>query len=298
MISILIPVYNFDICTLVQELHRQSSQLAIPFEIICLDDGSTTAFKEKNRTIKEYTHLTYQELPQNLGRSKIRNRLGELAKYDQLLFMDCDSKVVREDYMAHYANHLQSRSVLYGGRVYQPSPPADPALRFHWEYGRQREQQTADQRAKKPFHAFMTNNFIIPKAIFQQIRFDEQLTQYGHEDTLFGMELKRRNIHILHLDNPLEHLGLETQTIFLQKTQKGIENLYQLYTRQLDIETKLLSLFLRLKRNNLHTATHFILRKLKPLIRSAMRYQPKQMRWFDLWKLAILLEYDAQNKDR
>ena len=47
MLSILIPVYNFDIIAFVTELHRLCEQEKIPFEIILLDDASDEKFKIK-----------------------------------------------------------------------------------------------------------------------------------------------------------------------------------------------------------------------------------------------------------
>ena len=51
MISILIPVYNYDVTELVAELHRQCMDLGMPFEILCYDDGSQSDFKAKNQII-------------------------------------------------------------------------------------------------------------------------------------------------------------------------------------------------------------------------------------------------------
>ena len=91
---------------------------------------------------------------------------------------------------------------------------------FHWKYGSLREQSSVEQRNLKPYHSFMTNNFLIPKSIFLAIRFEEALTQYGHEDTLFGMELQRRGVPIVHLANPLRHGGLEAEGKFSSYRQQ------------------------------------------------------------------------------
>ena len=40
MLSVTIPVYNFDITPLVQCLYEQLTRAQVPFEIILLDDGS------------------------------------------------------------------------------------------------------------------------------------------------------------------------------------------------------------------------------------------------------------------
>ena len=99
MLSILLPFYNFDIQQLVQDLHRQCTQAAIPFEILCYDDVSAPRFRQLNASVADLAGVNYVELEENVGRSRIRNSLGKAAQFDYLLFMDCDSQVVRNDYI-------------------------------------------------------------------------------------------------------------------------------------------------------------------------------------------------------
>lgn len=296
MLSILIPVYNFDIRQLVYDLRKQSELAGVAYEIICLDDGSTDHFKVIHQELKVLSNVQYEELPQNLGRSRIRNRLATMAQYEYLLFMDNDSGVTHPNYIQIYLDHLHPKQLLYGGRVYKDKMPKEKELQFHWYYGRQREQTNANQRKTRPYHSFMTNNFLIPKSIFEQIKFDEQLTQYGHEDTLFGMELRKRQIPIIHLDNPLEHLGLEPREIFLKKTKNGIQNLYSLYQRGLPIETKLLNTFQSIKKWNLTFPARLLLHQMHPFIMQQIEQRPYEMRWFDLLKLSYLLAVAKEQK--
>ena len=53
-------------------------------------------------------------------------------------------------------------------------------------------------------------NFMIEKLTFLQHQFDESITKYGHEDTLFGKALQADRIPIIHIDNPLLNKGLDT----------------------------------------------------------------------------------------
>ena len=71
MLSILIPVYNFDVNALVSDLHRQAIDCGIAFEIRCYDDGSTEAFRAKNRAIQTMGNVVWVELEQNIGRSAL-----------------------------------------------------------------------------------------------------------------------------------------------------------------------------------------------------------------------------------
>ena len=291
MMSILIPVYNFDVRALVQDLHRQGVACGIEFEIICLDDGSQSEYKEKNRSLKELEHLRYEELTNNVGRSKIRNLLAQRAAFDYLLFMDCDSAVEDENYLERYIQHLNPEILLYGGRVYQTAPPSNLEYLLHWTYGTQREQQTANARKLQPYHSFMTNNFLIPKKIMLETPFLESLTGYGHEDTLFGFELRRKSIPIIHLENPLRHVGLETATDFLRKSKQGIRNLYFLeihYPGQL--ETRLLNTYRRLNKSFLASFFIFILALLEQSNLKNLRGFRPNMRRFDLLKLYWLLQ--------
>ena len=85
--------------------------------------------------------------------------------------------------------------------------------------------------------AFSTFNVLIEKSIFSKLRFNEELKQYGHEDTLFSYQLLKAGIKILHIDNGLIHEGLESNHDYLNKTKLGIENLSRLYDKVTDKKT-------------------------------------------------------------
>lgn len=298
MISVLIPVYNFDIRQLVKDLYDQLARTGLAFEILCFDDGSKEDFKIINRQLSTLEPFNpsitppfhYLELPQNLGRARIRNFLAKAAQYPYLLFMDCDSKVISLHYIQYYISHLKEDILLYGGRSYDPTPPDSPELYFHWHYGTKREQIPAYIRQQNPYHAFMTNNFLIPKIIFDQIQFDESLTQYGHEDTLFGFELQKKGIQILHLDNPLEHLGLEEVNTFLKKTEQGIENLVQLTKIEPALQTRLLKTYQQLNTYHLTGLINNILKTGKTIILHELKSRKPNLYFFDLYKLHLLIQ--------
>ncbi|MCF8243712.1 MAG: glycosyltransferase family 2 protein [Saprospiraceae bacterium] len=288
MLSILIPIFNFDVRPLVNDLHGQCEAAGVGYEILCFDDGSTPDFKQKNKEIWKRTNVIYREMPQNLGRSAIRNTLGRSARFEYLLFMDCDSRVVSPVFIQNYLHHAAPDCLVYGGRCYSDQPPADPALRFHWHYGRQREQSSAAERSRLPYHSFMTNNFLVPKPIFLGILFDETLRQYGHEDTLFGMELAKRQIPILHIDNPLEHIGLEPVAVFLRKTEQGIENLVKLKNEGKPVETRLLSSFQTCRHWGIERPIEWLFSALKGLIVRQLSSASPSLRLFDFYKLGLL----------
>lgn len=297
MLSVLIPVYNYDITHLVKNLHQQCLEAEIVFEILCFDDGSTQHFKSQNKTLKSLKNVVHKELPQNVGRSKIRNELGKAAQHDYLLFMDCDSKVVSKKFIKNYIEKLDPGSLLYGGRVYQPDPPQKEFF-FHWFYGIHREQIPVEKRKHSPYHSFMTNNFLIPKSIFIQFPFDENLTQYGHEDTIFGLQLMKAKIPIIHIDNPLEHLGLEPTNSFLEKTKQGVENLLYLSQKNELIDTKLLRTFKKIKNWGIAALILFAFRFSKSNLIKNFHTSNVNLKLFDFYKLGLLIEADQAKKNQ
>ena len=80
MLSILIPTYNYDITQLVKDLYAQAEGLGVQYEIIVMEDGSDQ-FLVANQQIGLLNHCRYIALPDNIGRSAIRNRLADEAQF-------------------------------------------------------------------------------------------------------------------------------------------------------------------------------------------------------------------------
>ena len=228
MLSINIPVYNIEVGSLVLQLINQAEKLDISFEIRVYDDGSSDAFKNKNRVIYEYSNVFYLELEKNLGRSVIRNKMGFESKFEYLLFIDADSKIVKGDYLEMFLNNTKSNRVLCGGTTYQLEKPEEHKKMLRWFYGTNREAVPAEIRNSKKGFIITSNNFLIEKKVFEQIHFREDLKNYGHEDTLLGYDLFKSKKEIFHINNPVEHTGLEDSELFIEKTKVALENLYQI----------------------------------------------------------------------
>ena len=225
MLSILIPIYNYNAVELVQQLYNQVVKAEIPFEILLLDDNSDHTCKHENVVLRSLPNTTLFELPTKVGRAIARNYLAGQAKYDYLLFLDCDSEPIDDEFIARYIPYCKGkRIVVCGGTAYkQQKPQTDSYLR--WIYGVCCETKSAKQRNKAPNSQFSTFNFLISRELFLTIRFNELLRNYGHEDTLFGLELQKQNYIVTHIDNPLYHTGIDTNTVYLEKTRQGVENL-------------------------------------------------------------------------
>lgn len=227
MLSILIPTYNYDCTHLVSDLHQQADQSGIDYEIIVADDASSISlYKEKNREINALPHCRLIELEENVGRARIRNLLADAARHEWLLFMDSDAEVIAPRFITNYMVHCTAGvDVICGGLCHADTLPS-PTVSLRYAYEKRADKRrSARYRAEYPYERFTPFNFLIRKETFMAIRFDETIRGYGHEDTLFGIELQRKEIPLLHIDNPLRHLGLEANEAFLLKTQTALRNL-------------------------------------------------------------------------
>ncbi len=301
MISILIPVYDFDVTNLVNTLHKQANGLNIVFEIIVLDDNSGEKYKEINCVLDRLTNVHYFELEKNIGRSGIRNRLADMAKYEHLLFMDCDAEILYNNYLENYVDLCKGTIVVCGGWIYSPVAPKADHHKLRWKYGLRRESQTARERSRHPYAYFMTNNFLISKSIIKKHGFDESLTGYGHEDTLYAWELRKNNVPINHIDNPMIHLGLESNRVFLQKSRQRVRNLLKIldkldYPKEIEIHARIMLSFNRLEKFKLLKAYCCLSRKTdKFMIRNLHGKYPSLL-VFDLYKLGYLCQVHRKKK--
>ena len=228
MLSINIPVYNCQVTSLIDQLSFQAETVGIKYEIRVYDDHSEENFRQKNRQIGGLPNVIYKELDQNLGRSAIRNLLGSDAVYEYLLFIDADSLVIQTDYLRKYLDSANQRRVVCGGTAYSSQKPEDEHTYLRWYYGKNRESISAAKRKSSKGFIITSNNFLIPKQVFREIHFRESIGQYGHEDTLLGFDLFNGGIEIHHIDNPLEHIGLEDSTVFLEKTRIALKSLHKI----------------------------------------------------------------------
>jgi glycosyltransferase involved in cell wall biosynthesis len=237
-ISLLIPVFDYDIIALVHSMKNAMGKVPEFYEIVIGDDGSSSEYREKYRSL-EAANVNVISSEKNIGRAAIRNRLALEAQGDFLIFIDADVMLpgTAEAYILKWLPFLKNSKVICGGTLYHDSAPGDPDKLLRWKYGKWREQKSAAERNKNPHAGFSTFNVLIEKSVFSKIRFNEELKQYGHEDTLLGYQLKKAGIDILHIDNGLMHEGLESNRDFLNKTKLGIENLSKLYDKVTDKRT-------------------------------------------------------------
>ncbi len=295
MLSICIPVYNFNVINLIKTLDEQTKALGILYEIIVIDDCSNSDKKLINNELLSIKSVFYIELDKNIGRSAIRNLFLKYAKFEHLLFLDCDSQIADNLFIANYIRHCNpSEQVVCGGRIYPPKQK-NRQYNLRWEYGVTRECIPAEVRIKKPYQSFMTNNFLIHRNVLETIKFEENLTGYGHEDSLFGYRLMQNNIPVIHVQNPVIHDYTETYSEFLHKTRQALENLYFIKSEMnlgndFDNMIKLLRVYDWIKKNFLEIPVLLVSIVLKPLIILFFRFGLISLKAFDFYKLGYYIK--------
>lgn len=278
MLSILLPTYNVDVQPLVHDLLHQARQLNIPFEILIEDDASSDRnICVGNHALLSEPEVTYFQNHVNKGRSKVRNHLAVAANYPYLLFIDGDAGMKSTNFISQYVQHIRFHQhgdmpfVVLGGVAYREMTP-DPAFRLRWKYGIAREQKTAAIRNITPYRSFTPFNMLATKTVFDAVCFDEWFTTYGFEDTVFGDQLRQKEIPVTHIDNELYHDGIDSNIDYLDKVESAIGNLAALYkTDKLPDsfvkESRLLQTYIRCKRVRMAGLVGLCLRVLKRPLR-------------------------------
>lgn len=295
-LSVLIPIFNFPVLSLVKTLHQQAKRLELEFEILCYDDGSTDgATKELNNKLADLAGVVYKEFKQNKGRSQIRNLLAKESKYENLLFIDSDSRIVNNDFLQIYMEAAKECEVVAGGTVYIQQPQKEFSLRYY--YGKSREELSAEERSRDPYKNLCLNNTLIRKKLFVNHLLDENILKYGHEDTKFALSLKKSMVNICHIDNAVEHIGLEENAVFLSKTKDGVANFLYLSNEGIVNRTKLYRSFKLLQATGLSKLFIYLWNLgEKPLMKNLHSSHPSIF-LFDLYKLQLLLKLNKGNRN-
>ncbi|MGB3619624.1 MAG: hypothetical protein WBA12_16005, partial [Catalinimonas sp.] len=139
-----------------------------------------------------------------------------------------------------------------------------------------------------PYESLTMNNLLVRREVFLSVRLDETMRTYGHEDTRFGWELRARKIPVLHIDNPVYHLGLEPNDVFIDKTRQAVANLRRLTREEGSKErTSLLRAYQGIR----HLAPVYtrLYDAAEPLLLRSLRSERPWLRALDLLKLREMM---------
>ena len=293
VLSVCIPVFNFDVRELVSDLKKQIEADGISAEIILIDDASDASCKKTNHILQNEVNQ-FIFLEKNTGRSRIRNLFQKYAAGEYLLFLDCDGKITDEKFLKKYTDFIQKNpeaKVIYGGRSVLGAVP-DPENYLRWKFAVERENLPVDLRLDKPYLSFQTNNFIIRKDTFEEVHFNPDFQKYGYEDLLFAMDLKSDNVKIDHIDNTILNNDLESNVVYLEKVAESVESLAKMLKdeslKAKLSEVKLVRLYNQLP---LKSVIRFFLSDTMLLaIKKKLLKGNVNLRYLDLYKLGLLMK--------
>jgi glycosyltransferase involved in cell wall biosynthesis len=287
MLSILIPVYNYAVYSLVFELHKQCLECNLAFEIICQDDASKD-FLIENNEINALENCCFSSNETNLGRGKNINKMAGKANYDWLLILDCDTFPQNYHFIKEYHLKIQENRnlIIFGGIVYDVKKPQKDQL-LRWDYGHKRESLSVEKRKRKPNSSALTSNLLIKKELFLEYPFDENITKYGYEDLCFMMALETNKIKTKHIENPAFHLNLETSAQFLDKTKTALKNLvYIVNSKKTNLkDSKIITVYSLLKKLKLTSLTVYFFNLFENRITAQLISDKPSLLLFDLYKL-------------
>lgn len=288
-LSVLIPVYNWDSSALIEGLHAQGMALGVDFELVVADDCSTD-LNLRDKVASSAAALEkclYLASDHNLGRAAIRNFLAEKASFNKLLFIDCDAGLASDGFLSAYLDSSTKVQVVCGG-LKHPSSLPQPGMELRYRYEKAADRyRTAKYRSRNPYDRFTPFSFLIDRDVFMGIRFDEAISGYGYEDVEFGVSLQALGVSILHIDNPLIHLGLDDNRTYLKKTASAISNLYENRSAMAQ-GSHLLNVYYRLERLHLIPLVRFSGHMLASFMRRNLTGRHPSLKLFSFYKLQYL----------
>ncbi|WP_379966798.1 glycosyltransferase family 2 protein [Epilithonimonas sp. UC225_85] len=299
-LSICIPVYNFDVNQLVSDLQNQIDSDQLDAEIILIDDASIKEIIDRNKNLENKVSR-FIFLDHNIGRSKIRNLFLKFSESEYLLFLDCDGKIISKNFLKNYSDFIKEKNpdVVFGGRKVDKIKP-NPEYGLRWKFATERENLTLKERLKTPYSSFQTNNFIVRKSILKKNPFNEGITQYGYEDSIFAKDLFKIKVKIDHIDNPIFNNDVETNEIFLIKADQSAKSLAQLIKKDKNVERiskiKLAKAYFRLKKTGGIFLYQLIYKLSKSFIQKKLLGGHASLKVLDFYKLGQLIGY--MNKER
>ena len=290
MLSILIPTYNYSIVELVNRVHKQALNAEIIFEIIVIDDfSSDKEITENNSTIEKLSFTTLYKNRKNLGRTATRNLLAQKAKNKLLLFLDADVLPKYDDFIIRFQlDKNKDCQVIYGGVSYYKDKPKSINI-LRWKYGLEREAKSVEEREKEPF-VIISQNLLIETNLFQKLNANNT-NAYGL-DILFSNNLKEKKIPVKHIDNPVYHLGLESNETFINKSLEAVKTTFQLEEKQL-LESNFRPLqksYQSLKKWRMISLFNSVIKAFKSFIKSNLLSENPSLFLFDLYKLQYYID--------
>ncbi len=297
MLSVLIPVYNYNITELVGNIHKQLIASAIDFEIICLDDKSNQDIIDNNLDIEKLSSTTYKLSDKNNGIAVNRQILVDAAKYDWIILIDADVELINDNYISNYLQAIEEGGkVIFGGISYKNTQPDTNSI-LRWKYGKECEELDAETRNKHPYKVTSAANLCIKKDVYKQFGLGAIGDSYGM-DIFFGPQLKLNQVPVIHINNSVYHLGLESSSKYLDKVKFAVITLLELHYdgKIKEHENDLLKTFLSMKKTGLNYLCSRCYKVFNSLIKKQLLSKNPKIKLLQLYKILYMCYYDLNKR--
>ncbi len=290
MLSVLIPTLRYDPTQLVSALHHQLTDAGIPFEIIVADDAPDSPMGGVHtQLMTQFPKCRALIRETNLGAFDNRMALANDAAYGRLLFLDEDA-VLPDQFIHRYLEHIKTKgNVVLGGSRFDSKTPNNPALHLRWKVGKKRESTPARIRQRDPYSRFITCNFIIDADVMRVLPKHDEISGYGHEDTMMGYDLRYAFVPLVHVDNPIGHAQLDDAEVFLRKTRTAVSNLARLIAAgMIDEDVKLYKYYRRVETTGMKGVLAAYVQSNSARMEARLSRSNPPLRLYDLYKLGHL----------
>lgn len=297
MISVLIPVYNYDITSLLKELHSQLESASISYEIICLDDFSDDSISSINEKAAKLSNTKYIKSKTNNGIAITRQKLVKNASFDWIILLDADTKI-NENYISNYLEYIDSEfDFIFGGFKYEETPPTNESL-LRWKYGKKCEAISAKNRNENPYKVTIAANLLTLRTSYLNLGLDYIGNNYAM-DYFFGSKLKAGSAKVFHIDNEVLHLGIENSSSYLQKKERAVYTLLTLYRQdKIAIHSNdLLKAFIFLKRVGLNYLFSFWFKFFQERMSTNLKGKKPLIMLLQLYKISYMCSLDMENNN-
>ncbi|SHI62350.1 glycosyltransferase family 2 protein [Flavobacterium terrae] len=290
MISILIPVYNYNISSLLDKINSEITLNNISCEVIVIDDCSTqletSKINKENCAKYSYEYLKNES---NKGRTISRKILANKANFDWLLFLDSDVLPCDINFIQNYLNEINKDvEVVIGGIKYERKD-IDSSTIFRYKYGINREEKTSTERNKKVYSSIFSGNLFIKKNIFLTNNYNGEKNIYGL-DNYFSYNLFINKSKVLHIDNPTYHLGLESNEDFFNKSISSLETRIELLKNKPLIEKtdSIIKAYKFCVKYNINIIANIIFKMTGPFLKKLVISNNPNLLAFDLYRLGYI----------
>ncbi len=244
-LSVLIPVWRSRPINLLNTLWLQAEALDFPIELWVCDDSADPSFFDWHDAFRGHPGIRILSFTENLGRSRARNMLLSKANGQWVLWLDGDLEIP-PDFLKPYQMFVQAKEnepsklgpVICGGIRVTPNTAfvggiedaaGEGVDRLRYRYAAQIEDTPAAERQKAPYRWVRAAHCLLPTLAARSLSFPEFLHGYGHEDTHWAMQIQAQGMLVQHWDHPVDHCGIDSDAVFLEKTRQAVQNLARLW---------------------------------------------------------------------